>query len=86
MFDETILTAPAPPSPAVTQISLSVPPTEDALVAQGAELGVKQRGNFLGFSVELSVADQISMSSPFRRDTPAASTDSETQWERIRST
>jgi hypothetical protein len=66
MFDETVLTAPAPPSPAITQVSLSVPPTEDALVAQGAELGVKQRGNFLGFSVELSVADQISMSAMHR--------------------
>ena len=37
-----------------------MPPTEDALTAQGYELGVKQRGNFLGLSIELSVADQIS--------------------------
>lgn len=41
-------------------MTLSVPPTEDALTAQGYELGVKQRGNFLGLSIELSVADQIS--------------------------
>lgn len=60
-FDDTVLTAPAPPSPPITQITLSVPPTEDALTGQGYELGVKQRGNFLGLSIELSVADQISM-------------------------
>ena len=41
-------------------MALSVPATEDALTAQGYELGVKQRGNFLGLSIELSVADQIS--------------------------
>jgi hypothetical protein len=32
------------------------------LTGQGYELGVKQRGNFLGLSIELSVADQISKS------------------------
>jgi hypothetical protein len=36
----------------------------DALVATGAELSIKQRGNFLGFSIELSVANTISA---FRR-------------------
>ncbi|KAJ9111439.1 hypothetical protein QFC19_001208 [Naganishia cerealis] len=69
-FDNTVLTAPAPPSPAVTQLSWSVPNTEDALVSQGYELGVKQRGNFLGFSIELSVADQIMGKNPVNLKVP----------------
>lgn len=61
-----MLTPPAPPSPAVTQIAWTVPSSEDGLLSQGYELGVKQRGNFLGFSIELSVADQISTCLPLQ--------------------
>ncbi|KAJ9114611.1 hypothetical protein QFC22_005484 [Naganishia vaughanmartiniae] len=69
-FDNTVLTPPAPPQPAVTQIAWSVPSTEDGLISQGYELGVKQRGNFLGFSIELSVADQIMGKNPVNLKVP----------------
>lgn len=54
-----MLIPPNAPSPPKTGMWLTIPPNADALVATGQELSVKQRGNFLGFSVELSVASDV---------------------------
>lgn len=43
----------------MTSLDVVLQPNGGALAATGAELSIKQKGNFLGFSVELSVADQI---------------------------
>jgi hypothetical protein len=56
-YDPTVLTPPAAPSPPVTSGSVAVPSNSAALAAQGLYLSIPQKGNFLGFSIELSVAD-----------------------------
>jgi hypothetical protein len=46
----------------VTSFGLTIPATEDALIATDRKLSVRQKGSFLGFSIELSVAPSISES------------------------
>ncbi|TYJ52266.1 hypothetical protein B9479_007140 [Cryptococcus floricola] len=58
-YDPTRLTAPTPPSPAVTSITMSIPSNGDGVVAENLALSIPQKGNFLGFSIELSVATSI---------------------------
>jgi hypothetical protein len=54
-YDTTVLTPPAPP----TDLSKDFPVV---LYTGGmTNLSIKQKGSFFGFSVELSVADQIRM-------------------------
>lgn len=58
-FDNTVLTSPAPLSPPITAGSLLLPAAANDLVVSGYGLSIPQKGNFLGFSIEMSVADQI---------------------------
>ncbi|WVQ82507.1 hypothetical protein IAT38_004636 [Cryptococcus sp. DSM 104549] len=58
-YDPTRLTAPSPPENPVTSYTLSLPATGDAVLAAGGALSIPQKGNFLGFSIELSVATSI---------------------------
>lgn len=54
-YDTTVLNPPAPP----TDLNKDVP---IQLFAGGMDgLSIKQKGSFMGFSIELSVADQICM-------------------------
>lgn len=55
-YDTTRLTPPNAPSPAVTAMAVEIP--ADPWGA-GYQLSVQQKGNFLGFSVEMSVAESI---------------------------
>ncbi|KAL7419236.1 hypothetical protein Q5752_006073 [Cryptotrichosporon argae] len=55
-FDTVVLTAPSPPSPATTTVAVTLPADP---VAEGYNVSIAQRGNFLGFSIELSVANTI---------------------------
>lgn len=59
VYDPLQLIPPAPPSPAVTAVNIPIPPNSAALHASNLSLSIPQKGNFLGFSVELSVADSI---------------------------
>lgn len=59
-YDPLTLEPPAPPETPVTSYGLTVPSTEDALIAAGRQLSIQQKGSFLGFSIELSVAPSIS--------------------------
>jgi hypothetical protein len=55
-YDPTVLNPPPVPSPAInTQFGVQLQSSGSAV--QG--LGVKQSGSFLGFSVEMSVANQV---------------------------
>lgn len=58
-YDPLRLTPPAAPSPATTAFTMQVPASPEAAQAANFEVGIPQRGNFLGFSIELSVADVI---------------------------
>ncbi|AFR98329.1 hypothetical protein C343_06306 [Cryptococcus neoformans C23] len=58
-YDPTRLTPPAPPSPAVTSLSLSIPSDGAGVASEGLSLSIPQKGNFLGFSIELSVATSL---------------------------
>ncbi|KAG7535920.1 hypothetical protein FFLO_03591 [Filobasidium floriforme] len=58
-YDPLTLEPPAPPETPVTSYGLTVPSTEDALIAAGRQLSIQQKGSFLGFSIELSVAPSI---------------------------
>ncbi|WVR06098.1 hypothetical protein IAU60_003126 [Kwoniella sp. DSM 27419] len=62
-YDPTRLTPPSPPESPVTSFSLNVPNTPEAVAAANLQLSIPQKGNFLGFSVELSVANTIMGSS-----------------------
>jgi len=44
----------------VTSFDLTIPANEQALTDSNRTLSVKQKGSFLGFSIELSVAPSIS--------------------------
>lgn len=57
-YDPTTLIPPAIPS-ASTAATLTLPTSVAAAQAQNQQVGIPQRGNFLGFSIELSVADVI---------------------------
>ena len=58
-YDPTILTAPGPPQPPINSVAVALPAT--AADAQGANMTLSkpQQGNFLGFSIELSVAPDV---------------------------
>ncbi|KIR52771.1 hypothetical protein I315_04634 [Cryptococcus gattii Ru294] len=58
-YDPTRLTPPSPPSPAVTSLSLSIPSDGAGVASQGLSLSIPHKGNFLGFSIELSVATSL---------------------------
>lgn len=58
-YDPTTLDPPTPPSPPVTTYTLPIPADDTTLAASNYTLSVAQRGNFLGFSIELSVANTI---------------------------
>jgi hypothetical protein len=58
-YDPTRLTAPAPPQPPVTQFTLTLPVDAAGLAAANLPLSIPQQGNFLGFSIELSVAESV---------------------------
>lgn len=58
-YDPTRLTPPSPPSPAVTSLSLSIPSDGTGVASQGLSLSKPHKGNFLGFSIELSVATSL---------------------------
>jgi hypothetical protein len=67
MYDPLQLDPPAPPEQAIGNVPIVIPPNSAALAAgvqgegdgTGLYLSIPQRGNFLGFSVELSVADSL---------------------------
>lgn len=58
-YDPTTLTPPAPPSPAVTAIGVSLQQSPASAMAAGLMVSIPQKGNFLGFSIELSVANVV---------------------------
>jgi len=58
-YDPTRLTPPTPPSPPATSNSIAPPVSAATASAQGRDVSIPQRGNFLGFSIELSVADVV---------------------------
>lgn len=58
-YDPTRLTPPSPPSPPINSGNVALPANSAAAAAQGLPLSIPQKGNFLGFSIELSVADTL---------------------------
>ncbi|WRT64397.1 uncharacterized protein IL334_001329 [Kwoniella shivajii] len=58
-YDPTTLTPPTPPSPAVTSYTLTLPTNAQGVIDGGHQLSISQKGNFLGFSVELSIANSL---------------------------
>jgi hypothetical protein len=58
-YDPTVLTPPAPLSPPIINAGISLPANGAALTAANLSLSIEQKGNFLGFSIELSVADTL---------------------------
>ncbi|ORX37451.1 hypothetical protein BD324DRAFT_451328 [Kockovaella imperatae] len=58
-YDPTMLTPPDAPQPPVDAVSVNVPGTADAVQAAGMLLSKEQMGNFVGFSIELSVAPSL---------------------------
>jgi len=58
-YDPLRLTPPPPPQPPVNSYTLTIPGTTRTALEQGLALSIPQRGNFLGFSIELSVANNI---------------------------
>lgn len=56
-YDTTVLTPPSAPQPPTTSYSLSLPDSTQDL--GNYSLSITQKGNFLGFSIELSVADNV---------------------------
>lgn len=55
-YDPTVLIPPTPPQPATTGVAINIPLDP---VAAGLRLSKTQKGNFLGFSIELSVASSV---------------------------
>ncbi|CAK9784638.1 hypothetical protein CC85DRAFT_325945 [Cutaneotrichosporon oleaginosum] len=62
-YDPTRLVPPPPPQPPTTQVTIGIPNSPNT---QGYPLSIKQRGNFLGFSIELSIATSVMGLSPQR--------------------
>lgn len=60
-YDPTILIPPPAPFPPTTQVGINIPGDPSAA---GYALSRPQKGNFLGFSIELSVATNVMGSSP----------------------
>lgn len=58
-YDPTRLEAPAPPQPPINSYTLTLPGTAGLAGEQGLTLSKPHKGNFLGFSIELSVANNI---------------------------
>ena len=58
-YDPTTLTPPDAPQPPVTSYTLAMPLNQAAVEAQNLWLSKEQKGNFLGFSIELSVENTI---------------------------
>lgn len=58
-YDPTRLEAPAPPQPPISSYTLSVPGSASSAIEQGLGLSIEHLGNFLGFSIELSVANNV---------------------------
>lgn len=58
-FAQPMLTPPAPPGGQDKSIAWRLWDTADGYTNTGGKLSVQQRGNFLGFSIEMSVSNQI---------------------------
>lgn len=58
-YSSAVLTSPAPPTDLPDALTIRVFESADAHVAAGGGLSVRQPGNFLGYSIELSVANQV---------------------------
>ncbi|WWC86516.1 uncharacterized protein L201_001393 [Kwoniella dendrophila CBS 6074] len=69
-YDPTVLTPPSPPSQAVTSYTLNLPSNGQAVLDGGYSLSIPQKGNFLGFSVELSIANSLMGSSSTNMKVP----------------
>ncbi len=55
-YNPTRLSPPAPPTPPTTQVTVGIPISPNT---QGYPLSIPQKGNFLGFSIELSIATSL---------------------------
>ncbi|BEJ01656.1 hypothetical protein CcaverHIS631_0603380 [Cutaneotrichosporon cavernicola] len=62
-YDPLILIPPPPPQPPTTEVKIGIPVSPNT---QGYPLSKTQRGNFLGFSIELSIVPAIMGVSPTR--------------------
>ncbi|GMK54139.1 hypothetical protein CspeluHIS016_0107250 [Cutaneotrichosporon spelunceum] len=62
-YDPTKLTPPPPPQPPTTEVKIGIPVSPNT---QGYQLSKTQRGNFLGFSIELSIVPAIMGMTPSR--------------------
>ncbi|WWD17633.1 hypothetical protein CI109_102074 [Kwoniella shandongensis] len=62
-YDPLTLVPPAPPGTPVTTLNLALPPDSQSVFDSGKQLSIEQKGNFLGFSIELSVANSLMGSS-----------------------
>ncbi|WWC66141.1 uncharacterized protein I206_100041 [Kwoniella pini CBS 10737] len=62
-YDPTVLTPPSAPATPVTSYTLTLPTNSQAVLDAGLSLSISQKGNFLGFSVELSIANSLMGSS-----------------------
>lgn len=60
-YDPTMLIPPPPPQPPVKQVAVTIPTDPNA---QGYPLSIRQKGNFLGFSIELSVVTSVMGNGP----------------------
>ncbi|KAK8866161.1 hypothetical protein IAR55_001312 [Kwoniella newhampshirensis] len=69
-YDPTTLTSPPPPESPVTGLSLALPPNSQSVFDSGRLLSIEQKGNFLGFSVELSIANSLMGNSPANLKVP----------------
>ncbi|WVW82605.1 hypothetical protein I302_104616 [Kwoniella bestiolae CBS 10118] len=69
-YDPTVLTPPTPPSTPVTSYTLTLPANGQAVLDSGLSLSIPQKGNFLGFSVELSIANSLMGSSSTNMKVP----------------
>ncbi|WWC99951.1 hypothetical protein V866_006860 [Kwoniella sp. B9012] len=69
-YDPTVLTPPTPPETPVTSYTLTLPSNGQAVLDQGLSLSIAQKGNFLGFSVELSIANSLMGSSSTNMKVP----------------
>jgi hypothetical protein len=58
-YSSAPLTSPPPPADLPDAMTVRVFESADAHVAAGNALSVRQPGNFLGYSIELSVANQV---------------------------
>ncbi|WWC58858.1 uncharacterized protein I303_101403 [Kwoniella dejecticola CBS 10117] len=69
-YDPTVLTPPPAPATPVTSYTLNLPANGQAVLDAGMALSIPQKGNFLGFSVELSIANSLMGSSSTNMKVP----------------